>query len=150
MSPVDIPCSFNLGNTDIIIPRWQSWQGYNDRFAIAGPESAKVYATKNEGYKQAILARRSDNQKKPVMNSERMLRDWLLGNKLNVTKHEDVRAWALLRVRAGRSIEQKDVGRGNEYHVSTISASDNLASTISASDRDRNIDYNHDIVLMLL
>jgi len=43
MNPVDIPCNFNLGNTDIIIPRWQSWEGYNDRFAIAGPDAAKVF-----------------------------------------------------------------------------------------------------------
>ena len=116
MSPVDIPCSFNLGNTDIIIPRWASWRGYNDRFAIAGPESAKVYATRIEieGYKQAILARRRKIKLGlglgPLMNTEKMLQNWLLGNKLNVTEHEDVRAWALLRVRADHNIEQKDVG----------------------------------------
>uniref|UniRef100_A0A7S2P872 Uncharacterized protein n=1 Tax=Skeletonema marinoi TaxID=267567 RepID=A0A7S2P872_9STRA len=110
MNPVDIPCSFNLGNTDIIIPRWQSWEGYNDRFAIAGPDAAKVYATKNEGNKQAIVARRSKNKRKPVMNAERMLRDWLLENKLNVTEHEDERAWALLRLRADRSIAPGDLG----------------------------------------
>mmetsp|Transcript_34538 Transcript_34538/g.50844 ORF Transcript_34538/g.50844 Transcript_34538/m.50844 type:complete len:260 (+) Transcript_34538:139-918(+) len=113
MSPVDIPCSFNLGNTDIIVPRWASWGGYNDRFAIAGPESAKVYATRIEGYKQAILARRRNIklglELGPKRNSERMLRGWLLGNKLNVTEHEDVRAWALLRVRADQSIEQQDL-----------------------------------------
>eukprot|EP00985_Skeletonema_marinoi_P028963 scaffold26411_cov88-Skeletonema_marinoi.AAC.1 len=114
MSPVDIPCSFNLGNTDIIIPRWASWRGYNDRFAIAGPESAKVYATRIEGYKQAILARRRNIKLGlglgPLMNAEKMLQNWLLGNKLNVTEHEDVRAWALLSVRADHNIEQKDVG----------------------------------------
>ena len=113
MSPVDIPCSFNLGNTDIIIPRWASWGGYNDRFAIAGPESAKVYATRIEGYKQAILARRRKIKLGlglgPERNSERMLRDWLLGNKLNVTEHEDIRAWALLRVRADQSIDHQDL-----------------------------------------
>ncbi|KAK1733172.1 hypothetical protein QTG54_016149 [Skeletonema marinoi] len=38
-----------------------------------------------------------------------MLRDWLLGNKLNVTEHGDDRAWALLRVRSDHNIEQKDV-----------------------------------------
>eukprot|EP00984_Skeletonema_dohrnii_P014964 scaffold6403_cov128-Skeletonema_dohrnii-CCMP3373.AAC.15 len=89
MSPVDIPCSFNLG-----------------------PESAKVYATRIEGYKQAILARRRNIKLGfglgPKKNSERMLRDWLLGNKLNVTEHEDIRAWALLRVRADQRIDHQD------------------------------------------
>mmetsp|Transcript_13952 Transcript_13952/g.17700 ORF Transcript_13952/g.17700 Transcript_13952/m.17700 type:complete len:136 (+) Transcript_13952:291-698(+) len=114
MSPVDIPCSFNLGNAGIITPRWMSFEGNNDRFAIAGPESAKVYATRIEGYKQAILARRRNiklgSGLGPLMNAEKMLQNWLLGNKLNVTEHEDVRAWALLRVRADHNIEQKDVG----------------------------------------
>mmetsp|Transcript_36955 Transcript_36955/g.75332 ORF Transcript_36955/g.75332 Transcript_36955/m.75332 type:complete len:392 (-) Transcript_36955:35-1210(-) len=120
MSPVDIPCSFNLGNTDIITPRWTSAWGYNDRFAVAGPDAANVYATKIEGYKQGILARRSNPEALPsymnpetplklFMNSESLLRDWLLGNKLNVTEHEDERAWALLRVRSDRRIETGDL-----------------------------------------
>jgi len=124
MSPVDIPCSFNLGNTYIITPRWMSFGGYNDRFAIAGPESAKVYATKIEGYKQAILARRSNNQKKPLLNSESLRRDWLLGNKLNVTEHEDDRAWALLRLRADRSIAPLDV---REFKIGSSTSLPQLA-----------------------
>ncbi len=53
MSPVDIPCS-GLGNhTEMIVPRWSSELGYNDRFAVAGQDAAKVYASKIEGYKKA-------------------------------------------------------------------------------------------------
>jgi len=64
----------------------------------------------NEGNKQAIVARRIKNKKRQVMNAEKMLRDWLLENKLNVTEHEDERAWALLRLRADRSIAPGDLG----------------------------------------
>lgn len=108
MSPVDIPTS--VGSFDVIVPSWDSWYGYNDRFAVAGPDAAKVYATKVEGYKEAILAcRRWHIFDASFKNSETLLKSWLLENELNVTELEDDWAWALLRVRADGRIEPKDL-----------------------------------------
>ncbi len=106
MSPVDIPSK--IDSVDVLVPSWQNWQGYNDRFAIAGPNAAKVYATKGEGYKEAILARRSNPAQKLFTNAETLLKLWLLKNNLTVTEHEDKKAWALLRVRADGQIDDQD------------------------------------------
>ncbi len=67
-----------------------------------------MYATKIEGYKEAILARRSNPAQASFRNAETLLKMWLLGNELNVTEHEDNKAWALLRLRAGGQIEARD------------------------------------------
>ncbi len=48
---------------------------------------------------------------KGTKRPETLLKNWLLGNRLNVTKVEDRKAWALLRVRADGRIEGKDVER---------------------------------------
>jgi len=110
MSPVDIPCSGFGNHVDIVVPRWAGANngGYNDRFAVAaGQLAAKVYVSKVEGYKEAILALRS---KPSFTTSEILLKNWLvLGHKLNVTEVEDIKAWALLRVRADGRIDFRDV-----------------------------------------
>ena len=124
---VDIPCSSDLGSTDVVVPSWGSWSGINDRFAIAGPDAAKVYASKIEGWKEAVLARRSNPEALPSFrNSETLLKNWLLGNRLNVTELEDDRAWNLLRVRADGRIEPKDGGRGKVIFVPTAAGSDRI------------------------
>ncbi len=112
MSPVDIPCSGLGDDTDMIVPRWDSWLGYKDRFAVAGPDAAKVYANRIEGYKEAVLARRSNPKALPSFNnSETLLKNWLLGSRLNVTEVEDIKVWALLRVRADGRIGERDVNQ---------------------------------------
>ena len=127
MSPVDIPTS--VGRVDVIVPNWHGWGGYNDRFALAGPDAAKVYATKVEGYKEAILAlrRRHTFEVLPSLtNSETLLKNWLLENKLSVTELEDDRAWALLRVRADGRIEPKDL---DEFEIENASLVEDLAAS---------------------
>jgi hypothetical protein len=123
MSPVDIPSV--VGSFDVILPSWQSWHGYNDRFAVAGPDAAKVYATKIEGYTEAILDRRSqpESEDEPFRNAETLLKIWLLGNKLNVIELEDDWAWALLRLRAGGQIEPKDL---YEFEVENVARVEHL------------------------
>lgn len=43
------------GRTDLIVPRWQSWGGLNDRFAFCTARSAKVYATRLRLFVNACL-----------------------------------------------------------------------------------------------
>ncbi|KAL7497166.1 hypothetical protein ACHAWT_008086 [Skeletonema menzelii] len=125
MSPVDIPSEIGVGSVDVIIPSWHSWDGYNDRFAVAGPDAAKVYATKVEGYKEAILARRShpEPEVEPFSNAETLLKIWLDQNKLNVTEHVDDWAWALLRLRANGKIQFRDL---EEFEVENVSLVEHL------------------------
>ena len=128
IDPVDIPS--NIGNTDVIVPSWHSWDGYNDRFAVAGPDAAKIFATKVDGYKEAILARRRwriFEGLPPFRNSETLLKNWLLENKLNVTELEDDWAWALLRIRADGRIEPKDL---DEFEIENASLVEVLASEL--------------------
>ena len=125
MSPVDIPSEIGVGSVDVIIPSWHSWDGYNDRFAVAGPDAAKVYATRVEGYKEAILARRShpEPEVEPFSNAETLLKIWLDQNKLNVTEHVDDWAWALLRLRANGKIQFRDL---EEFEVENVSLVEHL------------------------
>ena len=122
ISPVDIPSE--IGGTDAIVPSWHGWSGYNDRFAVAGPDAAKVYATKVDGYKEAILACRSNPEAEPLFtNAETLLKMWLLGNKLNVIEHEDDWAWALLRLRADGRIEARD---SEEFKIENVTLVEHL------------------------
>ena len=126
MSPVDIPSV--VGTFDVILPSWQSWHGYNDRFAVTGPDAAKVYATKVDGYRDSILARRSqpepeEEEDEPFRNAETLLKIWLLGNKLNVIELEDDWAWALLRLRADGRIEPRD---SYEFEVENVARVEHL------------------------
>lgn len=104
---VDIPSG--IGNNDVVVPRWTSAFGYNDRFAVAGLDAAKVYATRIIGYKEAILARRSNPEADWLRNSETLLKKWLVENKLNVTEREDLHEWGLLRLRADGQIANNDL-----------------------------------------
>ncbi len=122
ISPVDIPSE--IGGADAIVPSWHGWSGYNDRFVVAGPDAAKVYATKVDGYKEAILACRSNPEAEPLFtNAETLLKMWLLGNKLNVTEHEDDWAWALLRLRADGRIEARD---SEEFEIENVTLVEHL------------------------
>ena len=110
LSPIDIPQS-GLGNAEVHVPRWHSWVTvtYNDRFALAGPMAAKVYAAaKSFGFKEMVI----EQKKKPesplssLGTAERMLRVWLDKHDLNVTV---VPNWArLLRLRGGGRIHARD------------------------------------------
>ncbi len=110
MDAVDIPSG--IGNNDVVVPRWTSAFGYNDRFAVAGSDSAKVYATKIVGYKEAILTRRSkpEAELESLRNSETLLKKWLVENKVNVTERENLHEWGLLRLRADGQIANNDLG----------------------------------------
>jgi hypothetical protein len=94
LTPIDIPCS-GIGENEIWVPSWASHSGINDRFAIAGPNAAKVYASRMEGYKEAILLRRKGNSKALWHNSESLLKMWLKMNMLNVTQMDG--GWGKVR-----------------------------------------------------
>ena len=86
LTPIVIPSSV-IGDNEIWVPSWGGWSGINDRFAIAGPIAAKVYASRIEGYKEELLARRNSTKAlHPFHNSETLLRNWLNKNLLNVTQ----------------------------------------------------------------
>lgn len=110
LTPIDIPCS-GIGENEIWVPSWASHSGINDRFAIAGPNAAKVYASRMEGYKEAILLRRKvdGRQPKDLMwhNSESLLKMWLKMNLLNVTQMDG--GWGKVsRVRAHGIVAPED------------------------------------------
>ena len=42
---------------DIVVPNWQSWGGYNDRFAFATPQSARIYMNRIENVRDFCAAR---------------------------------------------------------------------------------------------
>jgi hypothetical protein len=107
LTPIVIPSS-GIGDNEIWVPSWGGWSGINDRFAIAGPIAAKVYASRIEGYKEELLARRNSTKAlHPFHNSETLLRNWLNKNLLNVTQMGE--EWAKLsRVRADGRLHHSD------------------------------------------
>ncbi|KAL7547290.1 hypothetical protein ACHAWF_010614 [Thalassiosira exigua] len=110
MDPVDIPCTNRLGTNDIWVPSWQRHSGMNDRFAMAGQDAAKVYASRINGYKKTVLSLRNGTVKVPKVgkySAELMNKNWLIENKINITEMDE--NWAiLLRVRADGRIELMD------------------------------------------
>jgi hypothetical protein len=115
LTPIDINCSGIVDN-EIWVPSWGGFMGINDRFAIAGPIAAKVYASRIEGYKEELLARRNSTKAlHPFHNSEMLLRNWLNKNLLNVTQMGE--EWAKLsRVRADGRLDHSD----NPSRIATL------------------------------
>ena len=54
----------------IITPGWQTYNGVNDRIAIARPEEAKIYAARGFGYKKYM-------ENGSNLNTEQLLQKWM-------------------------------------------------------------------------
>jgi hypothetical protein len=108
LSPIDLPCS-GLGEQELHVPSWHKWGGINDRFALAGPAAAKIYAAKSDAAKEAVIKYHQKNIifGKVPHNSETVLKQFLHSNSLKVTQVE--KNWAkLLRIRGGGKIHGLD------------------------------------------
>lgn len=44
------------GRADLIVPRWQSWGGLNDRFAFCTARAAEIYATRRRAFVEGCIA----------------------------------------------------------------------------------------------
>jgi hypothetical protein len=86
------------GRADLIVPGWQSWGGYNDRFAFCTGRTAKLYATRIRLFSEACLAMRG-------MHAESFLRFAIQRYGLRVVA-TDLRA---VRVRANGLIAENDI-----------------------------------------
>lgn len=86
------------GESDIVVPSWQSWGGANDRFAFATADAARIYATRWRQFADACLLMGG-------MHSERFL-DHVIRSRGLRTRDTDLRA---VRMRADGRIAGNDV-----------------------------------------
>ena len=122
LSPIDIPLS-GIGNKDIYVPGWQSCKRcINDRFAVAGPSAANVYAAaKSVAFKGMVLEQRKrKGSLEDLRGPEKMLQKVLTKSDVNLTVHDP--SWAHLgRVRSGGVMTPRDA---DEFHVPRIDVRD--------------------------
>ncbi len=90
------------GSADLIVPRWQSWGGLNDRFAFCSGRTAKIYATRIRQFVDACQAMRG-------MHAESFLRFVAQRQGLRIAA-TDLRA---VRVRADGRIAESDASMIN-------------------------------------
>lgn len=92
---------------EMYIPQWHGWPGIevNDRFSVCSKIAAKIYARKGAAYEKYV------KEREYVHNPERMLRWWLIENKLTFREmgNELEDLWApLLRVRGNGEVPARD------------------------------------------
>ena len=115
-SPISIPETGQLPPNQLWVPSWQVWPDfeYVDRFAVAGLNTAKAYASAKaqvfKRYIQEYNGPPNHDHEAALRNSEKMLKKWLDSDENEQIKVKcQPKDWAkLTRVRAGGVLDRRD------------------------------------------
>ncbi len=97
-----------FAQADILVPAWQAWGGFNDRFAFCRPDAAAVYASRFDGIIEACLAMNG-------LHAETYLHSVIMRHNLRV-KLTDIRA---ARIRSNGAVADFDRAMQNSVFIDT-------------------------------